>query len=98
MRQLPWLTRGWCRPRTALPLLRRQRRDLRLRGEKGVERLRTWCPICRESSGLLPTRRYITEDGPHPAIKVEPTAQPNTGVNLGGRATSVPFTAVLIGT
>jgi hypothetical protein len=28
---------------------------------------------------------------------VEPTAQPDTGVILGGRATSVPFTAVLTG-
>jgi hypothetical protein len=45
----------------------------------------------------LPTKRLVTEDGPHPTVKVEPTARPDTGVILGGRATSVPFTAVPTG-
>jgi hypothetical protein len=39
----------------------------------------------------------VTKDGPHPPISVEPTARPDTGVVLHGRATSVPFTAVLNG-
>jgi hypothetical protein len=39
----------------------------------------------------------VTEDGPHPTVKVEPTAQQHTGVILGGRATSLPFTAVVSG-
>jgi len=39
----------------------------------------------------------VAEDGPHPTVRVEPTAQAATRVILGGRATSVPFTAVLTG-
>ena len=45
----------------------------------------------------LPTKRLVTADGPHPTVKVEPTARPDTGVILSGRATSVPFTAVPTG-
>jgi hypothetical protein len=36
----------------------------------------------------------VTEEGPHPTVRVEPTARPGTDVILDGRATSVPFTAV----
>jgi hypothetical protein len=39
----------------------------------------------------------VTEDEPHHRVKVESTAQPDLGPILGGRATSVPFTAVLTG-
>jgi hypothetical protein len=39
----------------------------------------------------------VTEDGPHPTLKVEPTTQPDTRAILAGRATSVPFTAVMTG-
>ena len=42
-------------------------------------------------------KAMVTEDGPHPTVKVEPTAQHDTGIILGGRATSLPFTAVLSG-
>lgn len=42
-------------------------------------------------------KAVVTEDGPHRTVRVEPTAQADTGVILGDRATSVPFTAVLIG-
>jgi hypothetical protein len=62
----------------------------------------------REPDPQLPTRlpralralahkAVATEDEPHRRVRVEPTAQPNTGLILGGRATSVPFTAVLAG-
>ena len=36
----------------------------------------------------------VTEDGPHPPVKVEPSAPRCVRVILTGRATSVPFTAV----
>jgi hypothetical protein len=39
----------------------------------------------------------VTEDGPHPPVKAEPTALRCARVILTGRATSVPFTAVLNG-
>jgi hypothetical protein len=39
----------------------------------------------------------VTEDEPHRRVTVEPTTQPDPGLILGGRATSVPFTAVLTG-
>jgi hypothetical protein len=35
---------------------------------------------CRESSGLFAHEAVVTEDGPHPAVRVEPTAQLDTGV------------------
>jgi hypothetical protein len=38
-----------------------------------------------------------TQDVPYRMVGVEPTVQPDNGVILGGRATSVPLTAVLIG-
>jgi len=34
-------------------LLRHTRMDGRLRGEKALERLRAWCPTCREPLGVL---------------------------------------------
>jgi hypothetical protein len=52
---------------------------------------------CREPSGLLPTRRWSPRTGLTLMLTVEPTAQQDTGVILDGRATSVPFTAVLNG-
>jgi hypothetical protein len=39
----------------------------------------------------------VTEDGPHPPVGAEPTAPQCARVILAGRATSVPFTAVLDG-
>jgi hypothetical protein len=39
----------------------------------------------------------VTEDGPHPPVEAEPTATRCSRVILAGRATSVPFTAVLNG-
>jgi hypothetical protein len=39
----------------------------------------------------------VTEDGPHPPVEAEPTAPRYARVILAGRATSVPFTAVLAG-
>jgi hypothetical protein len=39
----------------------------------------------------------VTEDGAAPFSQGEPTAQHDTGIILGGRATSLPFTAVLSG-
>jgi hypothetical protein len=39
----------------------------------------------------------VTEDGPHPLVEAEPTAPQCARVILAGRATSVPFTAVLNG-
>jgi hypothetical protein len=39
----------------------------------------------------------VTEDEPHRRVRVEPAAQPDTGLIFGGRATGVPFTAVLTG-
>jgi hypothetical protein len=40
---------------TAKLLLRHTTADSRLRGRKGSQRLRAWCPICREPSGALAT-------------------------------------------
>jgi hypothetical protein len=37
----------------------------------------------------------VTEGGPHPPVEAEPTAPRRARVILAGRATSVPFTAVL---
>jgi hypothetical protein len=51
-------------------------------------------PGRREPSGALAHDAVVTEEGPHPTVRVEPTARPGTGVILAGRATSVPFTAV----
>jgi hypothetical protein len=45
----------------------------------------------------LANEAVVTEDGPHPTVKVEPTARPVPGVILDRRATSMPFTAVLNG-
>jgi len=39
----------------------------------------------------------VTEDEPRRTVRVQPTAQLDTGVILDGRATSVPFTAVPTG-
>ena len=39
----------------------------------------------------------VTEDGPHPPVEAEPTVPRRARVILAGRATSVPFTAVLNG-
>jgi hypothetical protein len=39
----------------------------------------------------------VTENGPHPPVEAEPTAPRRATVILAGRATSVPFTAVLAG-
>jgi hypothetical protein len=39
----------------------------------------------------------VTEEGPHRTVGVELNARLDTGVILGGRAISVPFTAVLTG-
>src|SRR5215211_7421548 len=49
------------------------------------------CKLARRLRGL-PTQRFFGEDGPHPPVKAEPTAQPDSGFIPGGRATSVPFT------
>jgi hypothetical protein len=45
----------------------------------------------------LAQEAVVTEDEPRRTVRVEPTAQLDTGVILDGRATSVPFTAVLTG-
>jgi hypothetical protein len=39
----------------------------------------------------------LTEDGPHPTVRVAPRAGLGIRLHLDGRATSVPFTAVLNG-
>jgi hypothetical protein len=39
----------------------------------------------------------VTEDELHPTVRAKPAARPGTGVILYGRATSLPFTAVLNG-
>jgi hypothetical protein len=57
--------------------------------------LTTWTAASPPGSGH---EAMVTEDGPHPTTRVEPTARPGTpGVILDGRATSVPFTTVLNG-
>ena len=45
---------------------------------------------CREPSGLLPTRRRIIEEGPHPQTSSEPSPSGASLVVLAGRATRVP--------
>jgi hypothetical protein len=54
-------------------------------------------PGCREPSGLLPTTRWVSEDGPHRLGEPEAVTARCEHVALGGRATNVPFTAVLTG-
>jgi hypothetical protein len=49
----------------ALLLLRRTTVDIRVRDEKGLERLRAWCLICREPCGLFANDALVTEDWPH---------------------------------
>jgi hypothetical protein len=66
--------------------------EVRLRGERGLERLRAWCPTRREPSGLLPTRRWSPPCGQAGTIGATEYQV------ILGHATSVPFTAVLIGT
>lgn len=45
----------------------------------------------------MPTRRRIVGDGPHPTLKVGAKGATLYQVVLTGRATSMPFTAVLTG-
>ena len=50
-------------------------------------------PGCREPSGLFPTRRRVTEDGPRPLGALEPSPPGSSIVVLTGRATRVPQAA-----
>jgi hypothetical protein len=47
--------------------------------------------------GSLPTMVVVKRDGPHPVVDMVPTLPGSTNVVLAGRATTVPFTAVLPG-
>jgi len=51
-------------------------------------------PLPRRVRGL-PSMAVVTKDGPHPGVKLRANGATGTGVILDGRATSVPFTAVL---
>jgi hypothetical protein len=55
------------------PKVQRNRRSPTYRtltscGGEGCSGVRVSSPGCRESCGLLPTRRSVTEDGPHPLV------------------------------
>jgi hypothetical protein len=52
---------------------------------------------CRGPFWALAHEAVVTEDGPHPLVEAQPTAPRYARVILAGRATSVPFTAVLNG-
>jgi hypothetical protein len=43
-------------------------------------------PALPRALQALAHEAVVTEEGPHPTVKVEPTAQQDTGVILGGRA------------
>ena len=75
---------------TATLLLRHTTADGRPRDEKGLERLRAWCPICREPSGLLPTRQWSPRTGLTLRPSWEPSPLGASIVVLAGRATRVP--------
>jgi hypothetical protein len=72
------------------PLLRLARLDARV----GVDAPHL---AAASPSGLASTTRWVTEDGPHCLGEPEAVAARCEHVALGGRATSVPFTAVLTG-
>jgi hypothetical protein len=76
------------RPPTALGMSTSQHMGLRSSGS-GVRLPR--------ALGALAHGAVVTEDGSHRTVTIKPTAQPDTGVILGGHATTVPFASVLTG-
>src|SRR5215216_4902528 len=52
---------------------------------------------CRERSGLLPARRWVTKDGPRPPVELGAVAACWERVVLAGRAARVPEAAVMSG-
>jgi len=54
-------------------------------------------PRCREPSGLLPTRRWVTEDGPPPPVELGAVATRSERHRFADRATHVPQAAVTSG-
>jgi hypothetical protein len=72
-------------------------RDLRLRGTKGLERLRAYCPACRECFGPLPTMQWLPRTGLALRLAWEPSPPRPSHAVLAGRATHVPEAAVTSG-
>jgi len=54
--------------------------------------------VCREPVGLLPTRRYVNDDQPHPPDSWRRRRHVRIIVVFGGRATHVQLAAVTSGT
>ena len=54
--------------------------------------------VCRETFGLLPTRRDVTDDQPHPPDSWSRRRHLRIIVLLAGRATHMPYAAVTSGT
>ena len=54
--------------------------------------------VCREPFGLVPTRRDVTHDQPHPPDSWSRRRHLRSIVVLAGRATHVPYAAVTSGT
>jgi hypothetical protein len=53
--------------------------------------------VCREPVGLLPTRRYVTDDQPHPPDSWRRRRHVRIIVVFGSRATHVQLAAVTSG-
>jgi hypothetical protein len=66
-------------------------------GETGETELESPTPDCREPSGLLPTKQWVTKDGPHPLGELGAVAARCEHRRLADRATRVPQAAVTSG-